>query len=95
MTKMWTVLGEEKGKIRLVSKKDTQGILPKGSFLTVEDKENKHILRVIDSQQSEPYSPSPMLADMDLSPLRQDQKCQNIVYAVRVGDKEISHVSRR
>lgn len=83
---MWTVLGEEKGKIRLVSKKDTQGILPKGSFLTVEDKENKHILRVIDSQQSEPYSPSPMLADMDLSPLRQDQKCQNIVYAVRVGD---------
>jgi uncharacterized protein len=84
--KMWIVLGEEKGKIRLVSKNDTQGILPKGSFLTVEDKENKHVLRVIDSQQSEPYSPSPMLADMDLSPLRQDQKCQNIVYAVRVGD---------
>jgi Cdc6-like AAA superfamily ATPase len=85
---MWTVLGEEKGRIRLVSKNDTQGILPKGSFLTVENKENKnkHVLRVVDSQQSEPYSPSPMLADMDLTPLRQDQKCQNIVYAVRVGD---------
>ena len=83
---MWTVLGEEKGKIRLVSRNDTRGILPKGSFLTVEDEENKHVIRVVDSQQSEPYSPSPMLADMDLSPLRQDQKCQNIVYAVRVGD---------
>lgn len=86
MKKMWVVLGEEKGRIRLVSKTSTQGILPKGSFLTVESNGNKHILRVVDSQQSEPYSPSPMLADMDLSPLRQDQKCQNIVYAIRVGD---------
>lgn len=83
---MWIVLGEDKGKIKLVSTSKTHGILPKGSFLTVEDGSNKHILRVIDSQQSEPYSPSPMLADMDLSPLRQDQKCQNIVYTVRVGD---------
>jgi Cdc6-like AAA superfamily ATPase len=84
--KMWIVLGEEKGRIRLVSTNNTQGILPKGSFLTVEDNGNKHLLRVVDSQQSEPYSPSPMLADMDLSPLRQDQKCQNIVYTLRVGD---------
>ena len=83
---MWTVLGEEKGRIRLVSTNKTQGILPKGSFLTVEDEGNKHILRVVESQQTEPYSPSPMLADMDLSPLKQDQKCQNIVYAVRVAD---------
>ncbi len=85
---MWIVLGEEKGRIRLVSSSKTGGLLPKGSFLTVEDKENnqKHILRVIDSQQTEPYSPAPMLADMDLSPLKPDQKCQNIVYAYRVGD---------
>jgi hypothetical protein len=83
---MWIVLGEEKGRIRLVSTTKTQGILPKGSFLTVEDDGNTHILRVVDSQQCEPYSPSPMLADMDLSPLMQDQKCQNIVYTARVGD---------
>jgi Cdc6-like AAA superfamily ATPase len=84
---MWVVLGEEKGRIKLVSKNEPQGgILPKGSFLTIEEDGKKFILRVDDSQQTEPYSPAPMLADMDLSPLRQDQKCQNIVYAYRVGD---------
>ena len=83
---IWIVLGEEKGRIRLVSLSKTSGLLPKGSFLTVEDEGNKHILRVVDSQQTEPYSPSPLLADMDLSPLKQDQKCQNIVYAYRVAD---------
>jgi Cdc6-like AAA superfamily ATPase len=82
----WVVLGEEKGRIRLVSLSKTSGLLPKGSFLTVEDEGNTHILRVVDSQQTEPYSPSPLLADMDLSPLKQDQKCQNIVYASRVAD---------
>jgi Cdc6-like AAA superfamily ATPase len=88
---MYVVLGEEKGKIRLVSTSKAEkgrrpGILPKGSFLTVETENNKHILRVDDSQQNEPYSPAPMLADMDLAPLRQDQKCQNIVYAYRIGE---------
>jgi len=83
---MWIVLGEEKGRIRLVSSSQTGGLLPKGSFLTVDDNGNKHILRVADSQQTEPYSPAPMLADMDLTPLKQDQKCQNIVYAFRVAD---------
>jgi len=83
---MWIVLGEERGRIKLVSTSRTQYILPKGSFLTVEQDGNKHILRVDDSQQTEPYSPAPMLADMDLSPLKQDQKCQNIIYAYRVGD---------
>jgi len=83
---MWIVLGEEKGKIKLVSSSKMDGILPKGSFLTVESKKNKHILRVVDSQQHEPYSPAPMLADMDLEPLKQDQKCQNILHAIRVGE---------
>jgi Cdc6-like AAA superfamily ATPase len=85
---IWVVLGEEKGKIKLVSLSKTNGLLPKGSFLTIEDKENntKHILRVDESQQTEPYSPSPLLSDMDLSPLRPDQKCQNIVLAYRVAD---------
>ena len=87
---MYIVLGEERGKVKLVSinksEKDKRpGILPKGSFLTVETDNNKHILRVDDSQQNEPYSPAPLLADMDLGPLKQDQKCQNIVYAYRIG----------
>lgn len=83
---MWIVLGEEKGRIKLVSKTGTRGILPKGSFLTIEEENNKYILRIEDSFQTEPYTPTPMLADMDLSPLKQDQKCQNIVYAYRVFD---------
>jgi len=84
---MWIVLGEEKGRIKLVSKNEPgAGILPKGSFLTVEEEGSKYILRVDDSLQTEPYSPAPMLADMDLSPLKQDRKCQNILYAYRVGD---------
>ena len=86
MVKMWIVVGEEKGKIKLVSSKEVNAILPKGAFLTIEDEERKHVLMVTDSQQFEPYSPSPMLADMNLSPLKQDQKCQNIIHGIRIGD---------
>jgi len=86
----WIVLGENKGKINLVSKKEKEGerggILPKGSYLTVEKEDTKFILRVDGSKQNEPYSPSPMIVDMELSPLRQDQKCQNIISAYRVKD---------
>lgn len=83
---MWIVLGEENGKIKLVSKSPAIGILPKGAFLTIEDENVKHILRVDDSRQNEPYAPSPLLADMDLSPLKPDQKCQNVLYAYRIGE---------
>ena len=88
----WIVLGEEKGKYKLVSKStsDTEmpGIIPKGSYLTVEseDKLSKYILRVDESEQFEPYKPSPLVIDMDLSGLYQDMKCQNIIYAYRIKD---------
>ena len=82
----WIVLGEENGKIRLVSSREAKGMLPKGSYLTIEHADTKFILRVDDSGQSEPYSPSPMIVDMDLSPLKQDQECRNIVTAYRVRD---------
>src|SRR3989338_9501500 len=82
----WIVIGEKNGKILLTSKSIVSGILPKGAYLTVEDGETKFILRVDDSQQLEPYSPSPMIIDMDLSPLTQDQKCQNMISAYRVKD---------
>lgn len=91
----WIVLGEEKGKIKLVSKKpkkyEIPGLLPKGSYLTVEpeDTDSKFILRVDESIQYEPYSPSPMIIDMDLSSMYEDRKCQNIVYAYRI--KNISN----
>jgi uncharacterized protein len=88
----WIVLGEDKGKIKLVSKthspNEEPGLLPKGSYLTVESKESgsKFILRVDESRQSEPYKPSPLIVDMDLEGLYGDTKCQNIVYAYRIKD---------
>ncbi len=88
----WIVLGEEKGRYKLVSKStsDTEmpGIIPKGSYLTVEseDRLSKYILRVDESEQFEPYRPSPLVVDMDLSGLYQDTKCQNVIYTFRVKD---------
>lgn len=82
----WIVIGEEKGKIKLVSKSGTPGLLPKGSYLTLKSDRGKFILRVDETNQYEPYSPSPLIVDMDLSPLNQDQKCQNIIYANRIKD---------
>jgi hypothetical protein len=84
----WIVVGEDSGRITLVSKSGTGGILPKGSYLTVEDKAKgtKFILRVDDTRQSEPFSPSPLVVEMDLSPLKQDQECQNVISAYRVKD---------
>lgn len=88
----WIVIGEDKGKIKLISKShspnEKPGLLPKGSYLTIEIKEtgSKFILRVDDSFQDEPYKPSPLVVDMDLEGLYGDTKCQNIVYAYRIKD---------
>jgi uncharacterized protein len=88
----WIVLGEDNGKIKLVSKSHSSnekpGLLPKGSYLTIENKEtgSKFILRVDDSNQSEPYRPSPLIVDMDLEGLYGDTRCQNIIHAYRIKD---------
>ncbi len=82
----WIVLGENKGRIELASSSEIDGILPKGSFLTIDNKNSKFILRVENSIQLSSYSPSPLVVDMDLSPLIQDRKCKNIVYAYRIYD---------
>lgn len=86
----WIVIGEENGSIKLVSKTESDhelpGILPKGSFLTIDEKKSdaKFILRVDDSIQYEPFKPSPLIADMDLTGLFTDSTCQNILNATRV-----------
>jgi hypothetical protein len=82
----WIVIGEESGKIKLVSDRSTDGLLPKGSFLTVETGKAAFVLRIEGSLQLEPYAPSPLIADMDLGPLRQDQECRNVLFAHRVLD---------
>lgn len=82
----WIVLKEEKGKVLLVSKNDVSGMIPKGSFLTIEGEETKFIIRVEDSLQLDPYSPTPLVIDMDLTPLGQDRKSKNIIVSYRVCD---------
>ena len=71
----WIVSTEKNGKLQLVSASGVTGILPKGSFLTIED-----------SVQHETFSPSPMIIDMDLNPLEQDRACKNVLTAYRVQD---------
>ena len=79
------VSGVDKGgAITLVSTADTKGILHQGSYLTVEDGDKKFIVRVEDTAQINPYNPSPLIVDMDLCPLIQDQKSQNYIVASRV-----------
>lgn len=82
-------LTEENGKIILVSKGNrSPGILHYGSYLTIEDSERdvKFILRVEESYQTTSFEVSPLLVDMDLSPLIQDQGVKNIVKAVRIAE---------
>lgn len=80
----WIVLRENKGQIELISKNNVTGMLPKGSFLTLEENNSKFVLCVQESSQVEPFSPSPLVVDMDLTPLEQDRKCRNIINAYRV-----------
>ena len=82
----WTVAGVNGDKIVLVSQNNIDGILHQGSYLTIEDKagNKKFIVRVEDTTQHNPYNPSPMIVDMLLPPLPQDQKCQNVVTASRI-----------
>ncbi|MBC8213115.1 MAG: ATP-binding protein [Candidatus Marinimicrobia bacterium] len=85
----WIVLGQNKGKYQLISKTPRNfediGLLPKGSYLTVELNEKcKVILRVENSIQHEPYSPSPMIIEMEGEGLLADKKCLNIIDAVPV-----------
>lgn len=80
----WIVIGEKNGLIQLVSKNQVSGMLPKGSFLTIEEGDSKFVLRVEGSAQLEPYSPSPLVIDMDLSPLVQDRAVKNLINAQRV-----------
>ena len=82
-------LNEESGKIILISKGNrSPGILHYGSYLTVEDLERdvKFVLRVEESYQTSTYEISPLLVDMDLKPLIQDQSVKNVVKAVRIAE---------
>ena len=86
----WIVLYEKSGKIVLTSKKKTNsGLLPKGSYITVDMSLNdssdnrKFVLRVEESEQTEIYSPSPLLADLNLDLQEADRECKNQITAYK------------
>lgn len=79
---VWIVTGTEGDLIKLISSKDVDGVLPIGSYLTVEDeKKVKHILVVEKSYQASLFEPSPLIVDAELPLFPQDQECKNIVLA--------------
>lgn len=79
---MWIVTGAKGDLIKIVSSKDVDGILPVGSYLTVNDSKNvKHILLVEKSHQMSLFEPSPLIVDVGLPLLEQDQECKNILLA--------------
>lgn len=85
----WIVVGTKGAEVILTSKGNTEGILPKGSYLTIDKQEKtqtKFILRVVDSSQNELYSPSPLIVEMELKSLSSDTLCKNTVIAIRVSD---------
>ena len=82
---MWIVTGAKGDQISLVSGKDTDEILPIGSYLTVKGSDGiKHILRVEKSEQFSLFEPSPLIVDTELPIMTQDQECKNIILATRI-----------
>lgn len=82
---MWIVTGAKGDQITLVSAKDSDEILPIGSYLTVKGSDGvKHILRVEKSEQFSLFEPSPLIVDTELPIMTQDQECKNIILATRI-----------
>ncbi len=92
----WIVLNEKSGKIVLTSKRNSDsGLLPNGSYITVDmsftnnEDSRKFVLRVEESEQTAVYSPSPMLADLNLGLQEADRECKNQIRAQRIYDFSI------
>ena len=83
---VWIVADVDRDLVKLVSKQGTDGLLHQGTYLTIEDeKENKNfIVRVEDTNQNNPFKPSPLIVDLDLPTLPHDQSCQNLISATRI-----------
>lgn len=87
----WIVIGPDKdNRVKLISKKGTPAILPKGSYLTIIDDIEKDnplfILCVEESTINYPYSPSHTIIDMNLDGIEADLKWQNHISARIIQD---------
>lgn len=84
---LYILLGEKNNSYHLVSKRSAHsGILPVGSFLTIENSSSIFILYVIESSQTEIFQPSYLLADLDLTTYEADNECKNSITAIRIYD---------
>lgn len=89
--KTWIVhQTSNEGLVQLISKGKDSGIIPIGTFLTVEDGTNKFFLRVDRSVQEEIFKPSILLVEADLELPNYEQKIKNIVFAQRINETNIS-----
>lgn len=83
----YILLGEKNNTYHLVSKRSVHsGILPVGSFLTIEKDSSVFVLYVIESAQTEIFQPSYLLADLDLTTYEADNECKNKITAIRIYD---------
>ena len=91
----YIVLAQSGEFIELISKvADSDGMLAKGTYLTVEthaegEEERKSILRVAHSSQQAVYSPSPLIAELQVESedrMWAESQCKNYVKAYRVFD---------
>lgn len=83
----YILIEERNNKYTLISKRGAVGgILPIGSFLTIELPDSDIILYVVDSGQTEVFTPSFLLADLDLTTYESDQECKNRIEAIRIHD---------
>ncbi|MEN3049717.1 MAG: DUF87 domain-containing protein [Candidatus Methanosuratincola petrocarbonis] len=89
--KTWIVYRTDSdGNVCLISKGNSGGILPIGTFLTIEDGSKKFVLRVDKSIQEEKYKPSVFIVESNIDLPPQEQICKNIVLAQRVGETLMS-----
>lgn len=87
----WIVIGPDKdNRVKLISKRGADAILPKGSYLTIVDEANRNapifILQVENSSIDYPYNPSPTIIDLGLQGIKADLKWQNHISARIIKD---------
>lgn len=90
--KRWIVLETtQNGLVKLLSRQTASGIVPIGTFLTIlnDESDNKFIVRIEKSIQEEIFKPSVLLVEANLKLPKSDQKCKNIIHAIRVYEKNL------
>lgn len=90
MEQIWIVQGEKNGKVELISKRNSNsGIVPVGTYLTVQTSTARFLLIVSDSSQVAVFQPSYLMTDLDLGAFEADRESKNKILAVRIHDLDL------